>query len=152
LVLKINRAPFVRRRGSRFYIKKWVLHPGADDQPAGQRSMVPSLTSVGGGGKGFDSDEAAQKAMKEMDTSPPLEWECTVRDYLTFSSSAQSVTMMFQPNQVRFQPKTIDLRVQIDIAAGADVVGSDELTALTAWSVRAHTNCECGPCGSLLMR
>jgi hypothetical protein len=84
----------------------------------------------------FPTRELAQAAYEEARRIwRPLEWECTVDQFLQCSPSTQKAALMFQPAAVQFAPPVWSLRNRLlEIAKNVRSMRvTEEFVALTAW-------------------
>jgi len=137
LVLRINTKParsFEPETG-RWVVGRLVLQPAGDDDLLGQRSMLPQWSSEYFCGD--DADQLSQDALAAQLAQWPadgLRFECTVRDYLSLTSSERAELTMFQPELVHFPAPeySLEQRLRAVLKERADNVTA-ELVQRTAW-------------------
>ena len=132
LVLKLNQKPVLYKQRGRWYISSYELVNGSD-HTAHQPSQYPAQRHLAGP---WDDAQAKQAYDEMLKNWRPLEFECTLRDYLTIKSETiRSMCMMFQPAVVDFPPPRADRRLASVLAfcVGVDGFVSDDLVAETAW-------------------
>ena len=136
LVLKVNQKLVLYKKDGRWVIIGYELVNGSD-HTAHQPSQHPVHRYLAGSWDDCDHAQAKQVYDEMLKNWRPLEFECTLRDYLTIKSEKiRTACMMFQPAVVNFPPPPrTDRRLAsvLALCVGVDGFVSDDLVAETAW-------------------